>query len=854
MRLTILRILFLLCLVPNQLLGETLSNRSFFIYDAREGSSTVGSIDSALESWKSGVAITLKYSAERDEVYIPVKDSVYSVDDFFRKIEDLISLNRDLFIPLFISPSGNYSKIWEELEDLGIDKIAYQHSPGESWPSVESITDGGDNIVIFTFDRIGSIQTYLNYSWDYIAELPYSGEESPEFSGFYAHGSIENELLMLDDFISSHIKNGDMESLELDINLKSFYINYPIEAWKLTGKRPNFMFVTTPPKHLGTIHGGIIAYSEAEGVIKSNSVPLKSVEWIGDDETRSITGGRFSFPYTDKDKLELKPYAPGYMFDDESIEIGSLDDIKDEYLFNVSPSSIYDDLSALFTFEDGIVDVIDRYNSVGIDSCLIVTDKERGSVMKMFPKGSINIGNGDKYGIYNGSFSVSVWIKIADYELSPSYSILGSTTSGFRKGLHMVVRERYPYFGFWGNDLSTGYEISANRWYHIVYRYNSRNGEQAIFVNGTLRGSSTDHQSYIGEQDLLMGRSLGGGNENSSVGYWDDFAIWSRALGEDEVFKLYSSGFDDDEIVDTKREKSVETTYIVIIVILILILIALTTVIIRLRLDRVEGVSIDSLADDSSSDPNITCKVMLMGKFAIYNRAGAEVSSQIGDKLTQVLLTIMVYSTVKDKGVRISTLTDELWPGTSSKRATNSRNVAINKLRKFLEVNEIGEIINDRNRLKINFNRDFSCDLADLYRVRRGIDMDIDINKIELLIGTVERGALLQDYDLDWLVDIKEEVSSILVTLLTSSCRFIQRADNLEIDLGFRVADRLMVEDDLSERALNLQLQILFKKGKDSHAKYHYKRFAEKYSKVYNESFEHNWSYYQDKYSGSGSI
>ena len=43
--------------------------------------------------------------------------------------------------------------------------------------------------------------------------------------------------------------------------------------------------------------------------------------------------------------------------------------------------------------------------------------------------------------------------------------------------------------GFFNNDLVGNTVIEPGKWYNVVWRYNKRNGEQAIFVNGKLARS-----------------------------------------------------------------------------------------------------------------------------------------------------------------------------------------------------------------------------------------------------------------------------------------------------------------------------------------------------------------------------
>lgn len=82
-------------------------------------------------------------------------------------------------------------------------------------------------------------------------------------------------------------------------------------------------------------------------------------------------------------------------------------------------------------------------------------------------------------------FTVGVWLKIPKYlPEKEDYCILGAKNSTYQQALHLLIRNRKPYMGFFNNDLVGNTEIEPGKWYNVVWRYNKRNGEQAIFVNG----------------------------------------------------------------------------------------------------------------------------------------------------------------------------------------------------------------------------------------------------------------------------------------------------------------------------------------------------------------------------------
>ncbi|MBC8450428.1 MAG: hypothetical protein H8D78_22055, partial [Chloroflexi bacterium] len=144
-----------------------------------------------------------------------------------------------------------------------------------------------------------------------------------------------------------------------------------------------------------------------------------------------------------------------------------------------------------------------------------------------------------RLGLKNSSFSVSAWINGSDFSGSGSASdraILGTDTMATNKGLHLVIRNRKPYMGFYGNDLDSGFIIAANAWYHLVFRYDKDTQEQSIYVNGELKKAETGHVAFQGDGTVYLGRALGGRGFKGRI---DDVRVFKRALTPEEIRTLY---------------------------------------------------------------------------------------------------------------------------------------------------------------------------------------------------------------------------------------------------------------------------------------------------------------------------
>eukprot|EP01038_Epipyxis_sp_PR26KG_P009064 gene9064-12226_t len=102
------------------------------------------------------------------------------------------------------------------------------------------------------------------------------------------------------------------------------------------------------------------------------------------------------------------------------------------------------------------------------------------------------LGKTSKLGLSGESFSFMCWIKLNQHSLllrdQLDQTIIGQRyyTMGECECLHIVIRERKPYFGFYGMDTASSTELSLNKWYHLSFVYDIVSRTQSIYINSRL--------------------------------------------------------------------------------------------------------------------------------------------------------------------------------------------------------------------------------------------------------------------------------------------------------------------------------------------------------------------------------
>ncbi|WP_293116023.1 hemopexin repeat-containing protein [Moorena sp. SIO4G3] len=135
----------------------------------------------------------------------------------------------------------------------------------------------------------------------------------------------------------------------------------------------------------------------------------------------------------------------------------------------------------------------------------------------------------------NHSFTVSAWVCVSSFPSEGDQPILGTDLKETNKGLHLIIRNKKPYMGFFNNDTWGQTEIESGQWYCLTWRYDITKQQQTIFINGIYDASMTGHQPFQGEGIVKIGRWASDRYFNGKI---DEVRIYDRALSDDEIKQL----------------------------------------------------------------------------------------------------------------------------------------------------------------------------------------------------------------------------------------------------------------------------------------------------------------------------
>ncbi len=810
--------------IPTAAMGQSrfFSDESFIIADFSDGNINRNQITSSIMGNEQGISLRIYMPEDSSGLYIHTEHSGrISLNWFLTELGRISNRKQERITPVFFHCEGVEEALDTLLKKTPLEERLFYLPQGERWPAISDMISDKKDIIFFSFSKVRA-NSKLLYAWDYIAEFPESSLDEPHFEGKYTSGDIARSLLMVNNL--RNVTPVERRTAD-EFNQNPVYLAHLLKCWQYTGKKPNFIFIEGPPGGFPSVAYNLNLISSVNGQITYNEKPLETVFWRS--SSKSITSGYFSFPYSG-DELSLTPFRPGYTFIPENVIINPESQGNDQLHFFALPLLLSDGLEAHFSFANSLENSVrpDEMNK-GKDHGF-TTDLLKGEVLKLSDSAYITIGSAKEYSMTGKSFTISAWIKMLTLEGQRDFSILGTPDYIFRKGLHLQIRNEKPYFGFYSSDLEADQTLIAGKWYHVVFRYNVANGEQAIFFDGTKIASSLNHISFIGESNLQVGYCI---NQNNFFqGYIDDLAIWSRALGEEEIRRLAT-----EEIQFEKPAEELNlSTFIILLVILLVII--LIVFLIKKRISN-KSEPMTEIKTPQTREPSVNA-VFLFGEFRISDKHGAPIAPRFSPKLRELFLLILLYTIENQKGITTAELTEILWPGVDKEKAANSRGVNFNKLRKIVAAIEGLEIQFEGTYWKVIIDSPCYCDYLELQTVFGG-SRNPDYSQLLQYFSIVKRGKFLQDSGYEWLDSFKGRMANEVIDLLFQLTTMLNK-DKHAIILE-EISRRILSADDMNERALYMEISFLMKNGKENVAKYTFNNFCSNHEKFYGEAYPDNF-------------
>lgn len=759
-----------------------------------------------------------------------LKNSNEKFSDLLKKINSIIQEDGSKTLPVFVHYNDNIVLLDSVINASEIASSIFFLPQDEAWPTEEYLVQANRRLIFFADGYFTGTSRILHPVNNYALSISAPENLSVTFANNHS-GVVNRELMIIDDFEKLNTKTTGL----LSVNLVPDYINFLLENWKKYGKRPNFVFVGTEIVYFDFITDQLNSFTWIKGTIKNAGKNLEKVYWKNAEI--QVTGGTFSFPFRGGEELILSPFAPGYQMTPEQIIVTGEMTIPESYQIMASPLQLSKNLTGSFNFDNVVLNSVNQSQTFDGNNFSFVEDIKRGNVLRLPENASINLGKPENYGLRNSSFTVCCFVKFAEILEFGDNAILGNYESGYRKGLHLILRSGHPYFGLWANDFISGEVLEPNTWYHLTWRYIIETGEQSIFLNGKLIGGSDGHPPFSGTGDIHLGSALSSGA--SLRGYIDNLYIWNRPLGNDEINRLSL-----DETVQPEQPETKTGGISTLIIIVIFVLLSIVIVIgISYYLKKNKPKNQPQVAEVQTKFLNNS--IQLFGEFKAINKDGNEITELFTPKVKELFLFVLINTLKSNIGASVQEINETLWFGIPPDKVANNRSVTLNKLRKILIQFDGIEVVSTGGYLQAKIRNPFYCDFASAFRlcqIPEGLTKPQLISFFEM----VKRGRFLKGTHWAWLDEIRGYTGNQVIDILLNLATIYQKEMNLT---GIeKIAQRILDYDDLNEEAIYLQVWALQKANNPNLAKFSFNSFIKKYEANMGEPYSMNYQQFSQHF------
>lgn len=747
------------------------------------------------------------------------------------KISVVIHGNQSKIIPVFIKYDGNAILLDSVINESKISSSIFYLPQGETWPSLEYLVQANRRVIFFLEGSLTGESRILHPVKNYAFQVSASNSGNT-FTNVNTE-NVNQELFTIENFEQLPTKNPPNN---LSRNLVPDYINFLLENWKRYGKKPNFIFVGNNILNFDFIVGQLNSFTWIKGVVKISDKNFDKVYWKNPDIL--ITGGKFSFPYRGGEELILTPFVPGFKMRPEQIVVTGEMIIPEIYTILATSLNLSEEMTGSFSFDELILNEVNKNQNFEGTNFSFIQDINRGNVLRLPENASINLGKPEIYGLRNSSFTVSCFVKFTEILEFGDNAILGNYESGYRRGLHLILRSGHPYFGLWANDYIADNTLLPNVWYHLTWRYIIETGEQAIFLNGLFIGGSEGHPPFSGTGDIHLGSALSSGA--SLRGYIDNLYIWKRPLGNEEINRL---SLDEEFLLDEiaiSEKKPFDNLYIWILSAFVFVALITATYIMLKQIRKKEFTSETEIPVTITKN-----QIQLFGEFKAIDKQGAEITELFTPKVKELFLFTLIYTLKSGIGASIRDINDNLWEGISSAKVANNRSVTLNKLRKILLQFDGIEIISTGGYLQAKFKKPFFCDYISAFKICQ-IPEGLSRQQLLSFFELVKRGRFLKGINWPWLDEIRGFTGNQVIDNLLNLATVYQKEMNLtEIE---KIAQRILDYDDLNEEAIYLQVWALQKTNNSNLAKFNFNSFIKKYESNFGEPYPMTFSQFNQHF------
>lgn len=335
----------------------------------------------------------------------------------------------------------------------------------------------------------------------------------------------------------------------------------------------------------------------------------------------------------------------------------------------------------------------------------------------------------------------------------------------------------------------------------------------SFFKNGQLVHNEAFDSLKVNEQALTIGNNFS--NESFS-GKMDDLMIWNRALSVDEIEMVYNQSSRTDAL-------SAGWWWLLFVtgLLIVYLLIYRKRITPEVKLPHAENLQRNDVND------HLKLTICLFGDLYIPGAGSENLARQLTPRLKQLFVLLALHP----GGVSITRINNDLWPGVDEEKAKQSRNYAIQQLKKALAGNAAIRLEYLSKNWILQFDPNINVDVLMLNEIGEQLHEQLSIPLLDTYLSIAEKGKFLPGIDCECFDSIKAKVAETINT------NALEWAGQVSPATALRLGSILLVQDSLSEEGLRISLRALTALGRNGEAMEVYQNFAKRYKNTYNTEF-----------------
>lgn len=149
-----------------------------------------------------------------DRVYVTHNTSLRGLlgteplDDILRSIRAFLDANPREVVTLYLESAVTPAQVAAVFAQVGLDPYLYAHDARGGWPTLQSMIDRGQRLVVFNDSEDPARPAWMLHLWDHIVDTDYNVTDPTRFSCAFYRGRAPNAIYYLNQFVYRDLGSG----------------------------------------------------------------------------------------------------------------------------------------------------------------------------------------------------------------------------------------------------------------------------------------------------------------------------------------------------------------------------------------------------------------------------------------------------------------------------------------------------------------------------------------------------------------------------------------------------------------------------------------------------------------------